>query len=205
VFSLNGRIVIYAEANLSTKQSPPRQDARVPRAHGDEKRPAGAQTAPRQRPQAADAGALLKRLVLSSNLAPVKSSQALPKRCRLRARAEFQKIYAEGQRYDGRLLAAFLRRNELSEHRLGVTASTKAIGKSVDRNRARRLLRELFRRSAAEMNALRRRYDWVLNAKRALLSSNEELRFREFRRIIEQVAAAEQSRAQARPSGRAHE
>jgi len=130
-------------------------------------------------------------LVLSSNLAPVKSSQALPKRCRLRARAEFQKIYAEGQRHDGRLLAAFLRRNELPEHRLGVTASTKAIGKSVDRNRARRLLRELFRRSAAEMSALQRRYDWVLNAKRALLSSNEELRFREFRRIIEQVAAAE--------------
>ena len=123
----------------------------------------------------------------------------------MRARAEFQKIYAEGQRYDGRLLAAFLRRNELPEHRLGVTASTKAVGKSVDRNRARRLLRELFRRSAAEMNALRRRYDWVLNAKRALLSSNEELRFREFRRIIEQVAAAEQSRAQARPSGSAHE
>jgi len=109
----------------------------------------------------------------------------------LRARAEFQKIYAEGQRYDGRLLAAFLRRNELSEHRLGVTASTKAIGKSVDRNRARRLLRELFRRSAAEMNALRQRYDWVLNAKRALLSSNEELRFSEFRRIVEQVAVAE--------------
>ena len=41
------------------------------------------------------------------------------------------------------------------------------------------------------MSALQRRYDWVLNAKRALLSSNEELRFREFRRIIEQVAAAE--------------
>ena len=115
----------------------------------------------------------------------------MPKQCRLRARAEFQKIYAKGQRYDGRLLAAFLRRNELPEHRLGVTASTKAIGKSVDRNRARRLLRELFRRSAAEMSALQRRYDWVLNAKRALLSSNEELRFREFRRIIEQVAVAE--------------
>jgi ribonuclease P protein component len=191
VFSLDWRIIIYAEANLSTEQSPPRQDARISRAHGHEERPAGAQTAPGQRPQAANSGALLKTLVPSSNPASRNSSQALPKRRRLRARAEFQKIYAEGQRYDGRLMAAFLRRNELSEHRLGVTASTKAIGKSVDRNRARRLLRELFRRSATEMNALSRRYDWVLNAKRSLLVASEELRFREFRKIIDQVAEVE--------------
>ena len=121
----------------------------------------------------------------------MKASEALPKRCRLRARAEFQRVYAEGQRYDGRLMAAFLRKNDLPEHRLGVTASTKAIGKSVDRNRARRLLREVFRRSPNELNALSQRYDWVFNARRSLLSSNEELRFREFRRIVEQVARNE--------------
>lgn len=118
-------------------------------------------------------------------------SEALPRRRRLRARAEFQKVYAEGQRYDGRLLAAFLRKNELAEHRLGVTASTKAIGKSVDRNRAKRLLRELFRRSTTELKELQQAYDWVLNAKRPLLVSDEELRFREFRRIIAQVTQAE--------------
>src|SRR5713226_9319154 len=121
----------------------------------------------------------------------MKMSEALPERCRLRARAEFQKVYAEGQRYDGRLLAAFLRRNELAEHRCGVTASTKAIGKSVDRNRAKRLLRELFRRSARELDSLQRRYDWVLNAKRSLLAANDELRFSEFRKIIDQVARTE--------------
>ncbi len=124
-------------------------------------------------------------------MTPVKASEALPKRCRLRARPEFQKVYAEGRRYDGRLMAAFLRKNDLPEHRLGVTASTKAIGKSVDRNRARRLLREVFRRSAGELNALEQRYDWVFNARRSLLNSNEELRFREFRRIVEQVARDE--------------
>jgi ribonuclease P protein component len=115
----------------------------------------------------------------------------LPKRCRISERAEFQKIYAEGQRYDGRLMAAFLRKNEFAYHRLGLTASTKAVGKSVDRNRARRLLRELFRRSGEELEGLRRRYDWVINAKRSLLNSNEELRFREFRKIVEQVARDE--------------
>ena len=84
-------------------------------------------------------------------------------------------------------MAAFLRKNDLPEHRLGVTATIKAVGKSVDRNRARRLLRELYRRSGHELAELGTRYDWVINAKRPLLSSSEELRFREFRRIIEQV------------------
>lgn len=121
----------------------------------------------------------------------MKVSEALPKRRRLHARAEFQKVYAEGQRYDGRLLAAFLRKNELPEHRLGVTASTKAIGKSVDRNRAKRLLRELFRRSTNDLNGLQQAYDWVLNAKRSLLVADEEHRFREFRKIIAQVTQAE--------------
>ena len=122
---------------------------------------------------------------------PEKQSEALPKRCRISARAEFQKVYAEGQRYNGRLMAAFLRKNDLDHHRLGVTASTKAVGKSVDRNRARRLLRELFRRSADELNGLEKHYDWVINAKRSLLKSKEELRFAEFRKIIEQVARDE--------------
>jgi ribonuclease P protein component len=125
------------------------------------------------------------------NQAPVRISQALPKRRRLHARTEFQKVYAEGQRYDGRLLAAFLRKNDLSEHRLGVTASTKAVGKSVDRNRAKRLLRELFRRSAAELEGLQQDYDWILNAKRSLLASDESARFSEFRNIVAQVARAE--------------
>lgn len=118
-------------------------------------------------------------------------SFALPKQRRLRARAEFQKVYSEGQRYDGRLMAVFLRANAAAEHRLGVTASTKAIGKSVDRVRARRLLRELFRRSVSELATLRGHYDWVINAKRPLLTSTEELRFKEFRKIVEQVARAE--------------
>ncbi len=131
---------------------------------------------------------------MSSNLTPRVARQTLPKQSRLSARAEFQKIYALGQRYDGRLMAAFLRKNDLPVHRLGVTASTKAIGKSVDRNRARRLLREVFRRSRSDLDALSHQYDWVINAKRSLLSSNEELRFREFRRIIEQVARDERGK-----------
>jgi ribonuclease P protein component len=132
-------------------------------------------------------------LIAATDDAPAKLSFALPKQRRLRARAEFQKVYAEGQRYDGRLMAAFLRANDGAGHRLGVTASTKAIGKSVDRVRAKRLLRELFRRSLTDLGTLRQQYDWVINAKRSLLTSTEELRFKEFRRIVEQVARTERA------------
>jgi ribonuclease P protein component len=175
----------YAEANVSTEQSTPRQDARISRAHGHQKRAAGAEAASREGPQTPESVALLM------NHAPATAANALPKRRRISARSDFQKVYAEGQRYDGRLMAAFLRANNLLEHRIGVTASTKAIGKSVDRNRAKRLLRELFRRNQSEIGGLKRNYDWVLNGKRALLSSTEELRFREFRRIVEQVVRDE--------------
>jgi ribonuclease P protein component len=130
-------------------------------------------------------------LSVSVKQAPRKTSETLPRQRRLQTRSEYQKVYAEGQRYDGRLLAAFLRQNDLGRHRLGVTASTKAIGKSVDRNRAKRLLREMFRRSVADLSGLAQTYDLVLNAKRELISSREELRFGEFRNIIGQVARAE--------------
>ena len=61
----------------------------------------------------------------------------------------------------------------------------------MDRNRARRLLREVFRRSGGELKLLEQRYDWVINAKSQLLGANEELRFREFRKIVEQVTRDE--------------
>ncbi len=128
---------------------------------------------------------------MSGKEAPKKLTEELPKRRRLRTRDEFQKVYAAGHRYDGRLMAAFLRQNDLGEHRVGVTASTKAIGKSVYRNRAKRFLRELFRRNAAELSRLNGTYDWVLNAKRPLIDSSDELRLGDFRKILEQVAGAE--------------
>lgn len=122
---------------------------------------------------------------------PRRTSSTLPQRKRLRRSRDFQKLYAQGQRYDTLSMAAFAQRNGLAEHRLGVTASGKVIGGAVRRNRAKRLLREVFRLSEDKLDGMDRKYDWVLNARPPLLQSSLHQRLREFGTIIDRVARAD--------------
>lgn len=80
------------------------------------------------------------------------------------------------------------------QHRLGITASRKVSRSAVGRNRVKRLLRESFRLSGAELAGLRHSYDWVLNAKRSLLEVKLAAPLDEFRRIVERVASDERTR-----------
>ena len=146
----------YAEENVSTKQSPTRQKARLQGEDGDKERTRRDKAPPSERPQAPDGPALL--------------GFSLPKEARLAKRAEFLRVYSDGRRIEGRFMTVFILPNELSQHRLGVTATKKSIGKSHDRNRAKRLLRESFRLSRAELDHVAQRFDWVLNARRSLLT-----------------------------------
>jgi ribonuclease P protein component len=110
----------------------------------------------------------------------------------LRDPSEFQYVYRQGKRYDGKFITVFVSKNEGLDHRLGVTASKKAIGKSVHRNRAKRLMREAFRFNDLSLKALTMKYDWVLNAKSTLLAVKLESPAQEFARIVDRVSAAEQ-------------
>lgn len=76
--------------------------------------------------------------------------QLFPRSARLRARRQFLSVQARGVRAHGRLLVAIAAAGAPGGPRLGVTASKK-VGNSVARNRAKRLIREAFRRLRFEL------------------------------------------------------
>ena len=110
----------------------------------------------------------------------------------LRDSGEFQHVYRNGKRYDGVFITVFVLENDALNHRLGVTASKRALGKAVQRNRAKRLLRETFRSNEPSLSALTKNYDWVLNAKPAVLDHKLIAPRQEFAGIIEKVGRQEQ-------------
>ena len=97
---------------------------------------------------------------------PAASHTLLRQHQRLRSPALFQETYDQGKSWRGRLMVLFLRQGEGASLRLGVVASRAAVGIAVDRNRARRRLREAFRLQRSQFSA---EFDVVLIARRALL------------------------------------
>ncbi len=89
-------------------------------------------------------------------------------------------------------MTVFILPTGLPQHRLGITASRKMSRLAVKRNRAKRLLREAFRLTGGELDALKKRYDWVFNARRSLLEVKAEAVIADLRRIITQVERSEQ-------------
>jgi ribonuclease P protein component len=65
---------------------------------------------------------------------------------RIRRRSDFQRIYEHGIRLRGRYSTIFLLQNGGRTGRLGI-AATRRLGGAVRRNRAKRLVREVFRRN----------------------------------------------------------
>ena len=109
----------------------------------------------------------------------------------LRASGDFQKVYRDGKRFDGMLMTAFVLPNNLEQNRFGITASRKAVGNAVLRNRARRLLRETFRLKETTLSGLSKNYDWVVNAKRRLPSLKLSATMEEFEKLVSQVGQQE--------------
>ena len=70
----------------------------------------------------------------------------MTKGTRLRARAEFLAVQNAGRRVSARYVTLLGLPNTLGTDRLGIIAS-KRVGGAVSRNRAKRRLRELFRRA----------------------------------------------------------
>jgi len=114
----------------------------------------------------------------------VDSSARLRHAERVHRHAEFQEIYAKGVRGHGRFSTTFvLVRGTDTPARLGI-AATKKLGNAVQRNRAKRLIREVFRR-----NALGRGYDIVVVPKRKLLHTSLAILEADYRTTLERQLA----------------
>jgi len=167
----------YAKENISTKQPSPGEETRLQSKNGDQERTRSFETSPGERTQSIDGQTLL--------------NFCLPKTERLRKPSEFRRVYAAGKRYEGRFMTVFILPSKTRFQRFGVTASKKAIGNAVERNRAKRLLREAFRLNKEELDKVAIKFDWVLNARRSLLKVKLGTPLEEFRQIIAKVKKSE--------------
>jgi ribonuclease P protein component len=111
----------------------------------------------------------------------------LKRRYRLRRQADFQNTIGGKRIYSGRAITAFAVPTQGEVSRVGVTVS-RALKSSVERNRARRRLRELARLKLlgadSPLHRLGIRYDVVLIARPAAL----EVSFAELSAEAEQAA-----------------
>ena len=123
---------------------------------------------------------------------PISGSQALSATERIRRRVEYQEIYNRGAKTHGRYCTVFVLANPSGAGRLGI-AATRKLGGAVDRNRAKRLIREVFRR-----NKIAKGFDVVVIPKRDLLDASLTVLEADYRAIIER-SLGRQSRARRDP------
>jgi ribonuclease P protein component len=98
---------------------------------------------------------------------------------RIRRRADFQQAYDHGARVHGRYSTLFILPNKLDVGRLGI-AATKKLGGAVQRNRAKRLIREVFRH-----NKIAPGFDVVVVPKRDLLQASLTVLEADYRSTLE--------------------
>ncbi|MCZ6696611.1 MAG: ribonuclease P protein component [Acidobacteria bacterium] len=82
---------------------------------------------------------------------------------RIRRRSEYQTIYHKGRRIPSGKFVLFVMQNSWGRPRLGITM-TKRVGGAVRRNRAKRLVREIFRKHKSEWKCI----DIVVNGRPGL-------------------------------------
>ena len=107
----------------------------------------------------------------------------------VRKRADFELIYKTGFKRSGRLMTMFTRERETGPARLGI-AATRKMGAAVERNRAKRLVRELFRHNKPVVAV-----DVVVVPRREILAAPYERIEVEFRSLLARRASVKAAHA----------
>jgi ribonuclease P protein component len=104
---------------------------------------------------------------------------------KLRSGAEYRRVFRRGARVDSASFLLLAVENGQGYHRLGLAAGRK-VGGAVLRNRARRLLRESFRKNKRDVAA---GLDVVLVAKREIVGRSQGEVESEYRECLRRLAA----------------
>ena len=102
----------------------------------------------------------------------------------VRKRADFELIYKTGTKRSGRLMTMFTRERDQGLARLGI-AATRKMGAAVARNRAKRVVRELFR-----LHKPTAPLDIVVVPRRELLDAPFERIEAEFESLLQRCVAS---------------
>jgi ribonuclease P protein component len=112
---------------------------------------------------------------------------ALPPARRIRRRSEYQRVFDAGRRAHGRYMTIIAAPAEGPLTRLGIVASKK-IGGAVARNRAKRLIRQVFRTETGPASAS----DLVVIAKVAAVSVGAPEVASDFRATLRRLGLSKQ-------------
>jgi ribonuclease P protein component len=99
----------------------------------------------------------------------------------VRRRTDFTRGYEQGGKAAGRVMTVFVQPNALPVARLGV-AATRKIGDAVERNRAKRVVRELFRQHKPPAGV-----DVLVVPRREFLNASYPTLEREFRMLVDRA------------------
>jgi ribonuclease P protein component len=130
--------------NVSTQETSALEGTRLSQAHEDEERAQHTGASPRTGTQ--ETVRVMKTVSLKEN-------------------RDFRRLYHKGQSVVGACMVIYTQPNRLGCNRLGITASTK-VGGAVERNRARRRLKESFR-----LMGLKNGFDVVIVARKRAVTA----------------------------------
>ena len=104
------------------------------------------------------------------------------------ARGQYEAALASGPARTRRYFTLFVRPNGGPQARIGIIASKRVAARAVDRNRAKRLVREAFRKLRHRLGGV----DVVVQLKRCPAPGRDAAAGAEIAKLLEELAAREQ-------------